>query len=152
MRFFGKTDPAPFSAGVALLALVGQASITPEQVDAANTELSTAGLTGAQLVPSATLDELTATAGRVETAEAAVKGYTDSLAAAGAADVAALVAQRDAYKVKADKLDALPGASHTTPTLVPGATDLDKGEPDADQKTIDELPHNKALAGHPLFG
>ena len=103
-------------------------------------------------MPSATLEELTTTAGRVEAAEAAVQGINSSLAAAGAADVAALVAQRDGYKVKADKFDALPGASHTSPNLPEGTSDLDKGEPNADQKAIDDLPHNKALTGHPVFG
>ncbi len=152
MKFFGRTGPAPFTAGVALLALVGQDTVTAEQVDAANTELDAAGLKGAQLVPGAVLDELTAKAGRTDTAEASLKGVNDALAAAGAADVAALVAQRDGYKVKADKFDAKPGASHSNPSLVPGATDLGQGEPDANQKAIDELPHNRALAGNPLFG
>lgn len=151
MRFFGKSDAPSPAFGAALLAIVGAAA-SPEQVDAANQELDAAGIKGAQLVPGAVLDELTAKAGRTETAEAAVQGYTDSLAAAGAADVAALVAQRDGFKVKADLYDKKPGASHTSPNLPEGTSDLDKGEPDADQKAIDDLPHNKALAGHPLFG
>ena len=137
--------------GVAMQALLGQDTVTAEQVDTANAELGTAGLKGAQLVPGAVLDELTAKAGRTDVAEASAKGFTDALAAAGAPDVAALVAQRDAYKEKADKFDAKPGASHSNPSLVPGATDLDKGEPDANQKAIDELPHNRAIAGNPLF-
>jgi hypothetical protein len=151
MKLFGKTGPAPLLFGAAMLALVGT-SASAEQVDAANQELDAAGIKGAQLVPGAALDELTAKADRTDTAEAAAKGFTDSLATAGVESVAALVAQRDAYKVKADKFDKKPGADHTNPTLESGKTDVEGGEPDAYQKAIDDLPHNKALAGHPIFG
>ena len=34
-------------------------------------------------------------------------------------------------------------AQHYVPT---------NGTPDAHQQAIDNLPHNKALAGHPMFG
>lgn len=152
MKFFGLGAAAPLTLGVAMQALLGQDTVSAEQVDAANTELATAGLKGAQLVPGAVLDELTAKAGRTDAAEASAQGMTEALAAAGAADVAALVAQRDGYKVKADKFDKAPGASHTTPSLQPGASDVNPTEPDADQKAIGELGHNKALAGHPMFG
>ena len=151
LKFFGGSAASSPVFGAALLAIVGAAA-SPEQVDAANQELDAAGIKGAQLVPGAVLDELTAKAGRTDAAEASAKGMTEALTAAGATDVAALVAQRDAYKVKADKFDAKPGASHSNPSLVPGATDLGQGEPDANQKAINDLPHNKALAGNPLFG
>ena len=151
LQLFGKSSPAPLVFGAALLALVGT-DASAEQVDAANQELAAAGIQGAQLVPGATLDELTTKASRADTADASVNATTAALTAAGAADVAALVAQRDAYKVKADKFDKAPGADHTTPALEAGATDLDKDEPDANQKAIDDMPHNKALAGNPLFG
>jgi hypothetical protein len=151
MKLFGKSGPSVVAFGAAMLALVGT-SASAEQVDAANQELDAAGIKGAQLVPGAALDELTAKADRTDTAEAAAKGFTDSLATAGVESIAALVAQRDAYKVKADKFDKKPGADHTTPTLEAGKSDLEQGEPDADQKAIDDLPHNKALAGHPMFG
>jgi hypothetical protein len=150
LKLFG-SSPAPLVFGTAMLALVGT-SASAEQVDAANQELDAAGIKGAQLVPGAHLDELTAAAERVTTAEASVKGYTDALAAAGAADVAALVAQRDAYKVKADKFDKQGGASHTNPVLPEGKSDVEDDAPDANQKAIDALPHNAALAGNPLFG
>ena len=151
MKLFGKSGPAPAVFGAAMLALVGT-SASAEQVDAANQELDAAGIQGAQLVPGATLDELTAKADRTDTAELAAKGHTDALAAAGVESVAALVAQRDGYKVKADKFDKAPGASHTNPNLEAGKTDVEQGEPDAHQQAIDNLPHNKALAGHPMFG
>jgi len=137
--------------GAAMLALVGTTA-SAEQVDAANQDLDAAGIKGAQLVPGATLDELTAKADRTDAAEAAAQGYTDALAAAGATDIAALVAQRDGFKAKADKFDKLPGAGHSNPLLEAGKTDVEQGEPNADQVAIDNLPHNKALAGHPMFG
>jgi hypothetical protein len=151
MKLFGKSGAPALAFGAAMLALVGTTA-TAEQVDAANQELDAAGIKGAQLVPGATLDELTAKADRVDTAEAAAKGHTDALAAAGVESVAALVAQRDGYKVKADKFDKAPGAGHTTPTLEAGKSDVEETAPDADQETINGLAHNKALDGHPLFG
>lgn len=138
--------------GAAAHALVAATAITDEQLTAANSELSAAGVTGAQLITEAAYTDLSAKADRAEAAEATAKGFTDALAAAGVADVAALVKQRDEFKVKADKFDKGPGASHTNPNLQAGKSDVDPVEPDADQKAIDELPHNKALAGHPLFG
>jgi hypothetical protein len=151
IKFFGKSDAPALAFGPAMLALVG-ATASPEQVDAANQELDAAGIQGAQLVPGATLDELTAKAGRTDTAEAAAKGHTDALAAAGVESMAALVAQRDGYKVKADKFDKNPGAGHTTPVLPEGESDVEDTAPDADQETINNLAHNKALDGHPMFG
>lgn len=140
-----------FSA-VAALAGLAAAAITPELVAAANDELEEKGVTGAALITQATFDDLEAKAKRVDTAEATAKGFTDALAAAGVADIAALVSQRDGYKVKADKFDKVPGAHHTNATLKAGETDVEADEPDAHQQAIDELPHNKALAGHPIFG
>jgi hypothetical protein len=151
MKFFGKSDTPALAFGASMLALVGTAA-SPEQVDAANQELDAAGIKGAQLVPGAVLDELTAKADRTEAAEASVSATTAALAAAGAADLTALVAERDAFKIKADKFDKAPGASHTTPNLAAGQTDVDTAEPDADQKAIGALPHNQALDGHPMFG
>jgi hypothetical protein len=152
MKLFGLGAAAPLVLGSAMLAIVGKESVTAEQAEAANTELTAAGIKGAQLITEAAFTELSEKAGRVDAAEATAKGFTDALAAAGAADMTALVAQRDGYKVKADKFDKGPGADHTTPTLEAGKTDVEQGEPNADQKAIDELPHNKALAGHPMFG
>lgn len=150
MTLFAKKGASPLLFGAALLALTSTTA-TAEQVDAANQELDAAGIKGAQLVPGATLEELTVKAGRTDTAEAAAKGFTDALTTAGAADVAALVAQRDGYKVKADLYDKAPGAGHTTPALPAGTSDVEQGEPDANQQAIDDLPHNKALDNNPLF-
>jgi ClpP class serine protease len=137
--------------GAAAHALVANQSITPEQATAANAELTAAGVTGVQFITEAAADEFEAQAGLLTLAQASVQATADALAAAGVTDIAALVSQRDAYKVKADKYDKAGGAQHTTPNLEAGATDIDAGEPDANQKAIDELPHNKALDGNPLF-
>ena len=138
--------------GAAAHALVAATAITDEQLTAANSELTAAGVTSAQLITEAAYTDLSAKADRAEAAEATAKGYADALAAAGVTDIAALVKQRDEFKVKADKFDKAPGASHSTANLKAGESDVDPVEPDADQKAIDELPHNKALAGHPMFG
>ena len=152
MKLFGLGASASLTMGAAVSALIGQAAVTTDQAIAANTELSAAGITGVQLITKAAFEELDGKATRLDAAEATARGFTEALTAAGAADVAALVAQRDGYKVKADLYDKKPGASHTTPALPTGTSDVDKGEPDADQKALDALPHNKALAGHPMFG
>ena len=138
--------------GAAAHALVANKTITDEQLSAANEEIATAGIAGAQLITEAAYNDLMAKAGRADAAEATAQGFTDALAKAGATDIAALVKQRDDYKVKADKFDKAPGAGHTQPNLEAGATDIDKDEPTADQKTMDGLAHNKALSGHPMFG
>ncbi|MFC7669300.1 hypothetical protein ACFQT0_19525 [Hymenobacter humi] len=142
-----------------MLALVGKDAISAEEAIAANTELAEAGIKGAQLINEATFTELTEKAGRVDTAEQAateaqetITATTEALTAAGVDSVSALVAERDAYKVKADKYDLKPGASHSAAVLPAGTSDVEKGEPDAHQEAIDSLPHNKALSGHPLFG
>ena len=139
-------------AAVAALAGLAAAAITPELVATANEELEEKGVTGAQLITEAQHDAYEAQAGLLSTAQASVQATTDALAAAGATDIAALVAQRDAYKVKADKFDKAGGAQHTAPNLEAGKSDIDAGEPDANAQAIAALPHNSALDNHPLFG
>jgi ClpP class serine protease len=138
--------------GTAAHALVAAETITEEQLTAANSELAAANVTGAKFITEAAFNDLFAKAERVDAAEASAKGMTDALAAAGATDIAALVAQRDGFKVKADKFDKAPGAGHTQPNLEAGRTDIETPEADEHAKAIAELPHNKALDGHPLFG
>ncbi|UOQ99891.1 hypothetical protein MUN81_10410 [Hymenobacter sp. 5317J-9] len=156
MKVFGRTLGAALVFGAAMTALVGKETVSAEEAEAANGELEEAGIKGAQLINEATFTDLSEKAGRVDAAEKtaadAAKVTSDALAAAGAESIEALVAQRDAYKVKADKFDKLPGAGHTAPALEAGKSDVEEQEPDAHQKAIDNLPHNKALAGHPLFG
>lgn len=158
MKVFGRTlgAGAALVFGAAMTALVGKETVSAEEAEAANAELTAAGVTGAQLLNEATLTDLSEKAGRVDVAEKAAadaaKVTTDALAAAGADSIEALVAQRDGYKVKADKFDKAPGAPQTTPTLAAGKTDVEQDEPDAHQQAIDELPHNRAITGHPMFG
>ena len=152
MKLFGRELGTTLAFGAAMTALVGKETVSAEEAVAANEELTAAGITGANLIHEAYFNELSEKAGRTDAAEQATKATTDALATAGAESIAALVAQRDGYKVKADKFDKAPGATQTNPALAAGQTDIDQGEPDAHQKAIDELPHNKAIAGHPMFG
>ncbi|MDO7853165.1 hypothetical protein [Hymenobacter convexus] len=155
LNLFNKAGAA-LVFGAAMTALVGKETVSAEEAVAANEELTEAGIKGAQLINEASFNELTEKAGRVDVAEKAAadaaKATTDALAAAGAESIEALVAQRDGYKVKADKFDKQPGAGHTTPVLEAGHSDVEQTEPDAHQQAIDELPHNKAIDGHPMFG
>ena len=135
-----------------MTALVGKETVSAEEAEAANGELAEAGIKGAQLINEATFTDLTEKAGRTDVAEQATQATTDALAAAGADSIEALVAQRDGYKVKADKFDKAPGATQTNPVLPTGQSDVEENAPDANQKAIDDLPHNKALDNNPLFG
>lgn len=137
---FGKNK---FSA-VAALAGLAATAITSELVAAANDELEEKGVTGAQLITEAAYTDLTAKAGRVEAAE---KSTTDLTAAN-----TKLITELATANQELTTLRKAAGASHTTPILGAGETDIEKGEPDAHQKAIDALPHNQALAGHPFFG
>lgn len=152
MKLFGRELGAALVFGAAMTALVGKETVSAEEAEAANGELAEAGIKGAQLINEAAFDDLTEKAGRTDTAEATAKGFSDALAAAGAESIEALVAQRDGYKVKADKYDKAPGATQTNPTLKAGESDVEENAPDAHQQAMDELPHNKAIAGHPMFG
>ena len=145
---FGKK----LTLGAAAHVLVNAETVSPEQATAANEELKAAGVTGALLITEAAFNDLMAKASRTGKAEATASGYAAALAAAGVADIAALVQQRDEFKVKADQFDKAPGASHSSPGLKAGESDVEPGEPDAHAKAIAELPHNKALDGHPVFG
>lgn len=153
MGIFGNKNPMPAT----MLALVGATAVTAEQATAANAELSAGGITGASLVPAATLTELQAQAGQLatmttarDTAQASLQAMNDALAAAGAADVAALVSSRDEWKTKAETYGSQAGTMGTN-----AKKDADNmGETSAAsaaQKAIDELPHNKALENNPLF-
>ena len=156
MKLFGKELGAALVFGAAMTALVGKETVSAEEAEAANGELAEAGIKGAQLINQASFNDLTEKAGRTDVAEKAAtdaaKVTSDALAAAGAESIEALVAQRDGYKVKADKFDKAPGAQQTNPTLAAGKTDVEEQAPDAHQTAIDDLPHNKAIAGHPMFG
>ena len=159
LELFKKSPAAGLTFGTAMMAMVGKETISAEEATSANTELADAGIKGAQLINEATFTDLTEKAGRVDAAEQAATDAqqaattaTEALAATGVDSISALVAERNAYKVKADKFDKSSGANHTSPVLPTGETDVEKGEPDAHQLAIDALPHNQALAGHPLFG
>ncbi|MDO7875530.1 hypothetical protein Q5H93_12370 [Hymenobacter sp. ASUV-10] len=144
MTLFGKKDVATLTLGAAMLALVGKDTVSAEEAGAANEELSTAGITGAQLLNQASFNDLSEKAGRVDAAEkeaADAKASNEKLSAD--------------LKAANDELATLrkkPGATHTTPRLAAGQTDVEADAPDAHQQAIDELPHNQALDNHPIFG
>jgi ClpP class serine protease len=154
MGFFDKK--AAF--GPAMLALVGAETVTAEMASAANAELEAGGIMGAALITSAAFSELEGKAGQLEqmstartSAETTLTAMTEALAAAGATDVASLVASRNEWQQKAEAFGSQPGQMPTS-----AQKDADKtGEPNtttATQKAIDELAHNAALDNHPLFG
>ena len=152
LKLFGKSDATTLVLGASMLALVGNETATAEQVDAANQELDAAGIKGAQLVPGATLDELTEKAGRVDAAEQAA---TDAKAAEKVATDAVAAAEKRADDAEAEmeRMAKQPGATVTHPRKSKDKNDVEEeAGADAHQKAIDELPHNKALVGHPVFG
>ena len=143
MKLFGKSTT--LTLGAAMLALVGNESASAEQVDAANQELDTAGITGAQLVPGAVLDDLTAKADRVDAAE---KAATDAKADLKKSndDLAAATERADKAEKESARLAKLPGADSTTPVRVEGKSDIEEQPSDvaASQKIVDDL-HAKML-------
>jgi ClpP class serine protease len=154
MGIFGNKNPMPAT----MLALVGAAAVTPEQATAANAELAAGGITGATLVPSATLTELQTKATAHDAAlqaqamaEGKVTAMTEALTMAGAPDVPTLAKDRDEWKTKAETYGSQPGQMGTNAKKEGD----DMGEPSAAsaaQKAIDTLAHNAALDNHPLFG
>lgn len=151
MKLFSKNSPAQLTLGAAMLALVGKETVSAEEAEAANGELAGAGVTGAQLITEAAFKELTdqASAGDEagkarDKAAADLKAVTDALAAAGAADVAALVAQRDEARQKAEEYGAQPGAMGTT--AAKEKPDVSEEGGDANEKLVAEL-HEKMLRG-----
>ncbi|OWP62896.1 hypothetical protein CDA63_11805 [Hymenobacter amundsenii] len=144
LKFFGKSGGlATALMGTAMLAIIGNESASAEQIDAANQELDAAGMKGAQLVPTGTLEELTAKADRVDTAEAAVttaqgaeKTATDALAAA--------TKRADEAEAEVVRLGAQSGAAPTAPRKDAAKNDVQEPSANDHQKTVDAL-HAKML-------
>jgi len=109
MSLFGKNK---FPAVAALAGLTG-AALTADLVTAANTELETAGITGAALITEAVHDQLEADATAWNAAHTALE-------AAGATDVAALAADRDKWKEKAETYGDQPGELPTSAAKTDG--------------------------------
>lgn len=145
LKLFGKSATTTLTLGAAMLALVGNESASAEQVDAANQELDTAGIKGAQLVPGAVLDDLTAKADRVDTAEAA-KAEADKKNLDLTEANQKLTDDLAAEKKKTAELGKKPGAESTTPVRADGKTDIEEKPTDvaANQKIVDDL-HAKML-------
>jgi hypothetical protein len=145
MKLFGKEiGTATLVFGAAMTALVDKPTVTSEEVDAANAELGAAGIAGAALITEAAFSDLSTKAGRVDTAEASVKAYTDALTAAGAKDMAELVAQRDEARQQAADFGSQPGELGTTAEKAKGDVSEEGG--DANAKIVADL-HEKMLQG-----
>ncbi|MDO7876007.1 S49 family peptidase [Hymenobacter sp. ASUV-10] len=129
---FGKNK---FPAVAALAGLQG-AAMTPALVSAANDELEAANITAAALISQTAFDELTAKAGRVDQAEATVKATTDALAAAGAKDVAELIAQRDEARTTAEEYGNQPGELPTSSEKIKSDVEESAETPDKEWEAI----------------
>jgi len=136
-KMFGKNK---YRAVAALAGKKGD-ELTAEMVTAANEELEAEGIEGAALITETEYSALQASA----KAESNLTAQVQTLTAANAT----LTQERDAAVAKAAEYGGQPGAISTAPAKA-GADHIDEG-PDANQLAIDELPHNKALAGNPLF-
>jgi signal peptide peptidase SppA len=130
-NMFGKNK---FPAVAALAGLSGDA-LTPELVSAANDELEAQSITGAALIGQAAHQELTA-------ARTSMVGVTAALLTAGAPDVAALAADRDSWKEKAEAFGSQPGVVASQPVKV--AADVNEEGGDDNEKIVDAL-HAKML-------
>lgn len=172
LNLFGKKDAATPTLGAAMLALVGAATVTPEMATAANAELTAMGILGAALITEAALDgletaetawdatqealttagatDVAALAAERDTLKAGMASVTAALTAAGAADVAALAADRDKHKADAEQFGNQSGVMGTSSTKITPDASEEGGDEHA--RAIEALPHNKALAGHPVFG
>jgi signal peptide peptidase SppA len=133
-NMFGKNK---FPAVAALAGLTG-AALTADLVTAANAELEAAGITGAALITEATHDALEADATAWNAAHTALE-------AAGVTDVAALAADRDSWKEKAEAFGSQPGTLPTSSTKT--TPDANEEGTDDNAKLVDEL-HEKMLSGN----
>jgi signal peptide peptidase SppA len=127
----------------AVAALSGKKAeeITQEMVKAANEELEADGITGVALITEAEHDAFEAAAA----SESDLKAQVQTLTAANLT----LTQERDAAVAKAAEYGSQAGAAPTSPAKT-GADHKD-ATPDTNELAIDELPHNKALVGNPLF-
>lgn len=133
MSLFGKNK---FPAVAALAGLTG-AALTPELVSAANAELEAAGITGAALITEAAHDQLAADATAWNAAHTALE-------AAGATDVAALAADRDAWKEKAETYGDQPGELPTSAAKTDGDVQDEGG--DENERIVAET-HARMMGG-----
>jgi ClpP class serine protease len=136
-QMFGKNK---YKAVAALAGKKGD-EITQEMVDAANAELEADGITGVALITEAQHDAFEAAVASEKTLQTQVQTLTEANTK--------LTGERDAAQAKADEYGEKAGEKPTSAKKT--GVDTPTGEPDANQKAIDELPHNQALAGNPLF-
>lgn len=143
LKIFGRGGLATATMGAAMLAIIGNESASAEQIDAANQELDAAGLKGAQLVPTGTLEELTAKADRLDAAETAATAA--KAAEKTAADALTAATKRaDEADAEVTRLGSQSGAAPTAPRKDAAKNDVEEPGADDHQKAVDAL-HAKML-------
>ena len=147
-------DYLKMPALLALKGLTGEAVSEP-LVEAANEEIKAKGITGVAVVSASVFEAAVAAMNAapvdntaLTTAQADVARLTTELATAKAAEATAATALATA-RTEITRLGGLNGDEKTQ--LQKGAeTQADAGDDDSAQ-LIANLPHNKALAGNPMF-
>ncbi|GAA3953938.1 hypothetical protein GCM10022406_39530 [Hymenobacter algoricola] len=125
-------------------ALVGKETVSAEEATAANEELEGMGITGAALINSASYEEMSEKAGRVDAAESA-QAAADKKMLELEANNTKLTNDLATETARADKNAKLPGAEATTPARQDGKSDVDEpATADANEKLVAEL-HAKML-------
>lgn len=141
MKLFGnKTTATTLTLGAAMMALVGKETVSAEEAEAANTELEGLNITGAALINSATYEELSEKAGRVDAAEQAATEAGEKVTDLEAKNTK-LTNDLQAANERADKLAKTPGATHTSAVRTPGENDLadEPSDAEANQKLVEAL-------------
>lgn len=125
-------------------ALAGITEATPEQLAQANADLTEAGITNHTIVPESMITEAENTTKALATAQTEVTRLTNELATANQ-NVTNLTAENATLKQKVEKVPFNGPKQDADPKTEKTAEELT-------QEEISQLPHNKALDGHPLFG
>lgn len=126
-----------------VLALKGVAKPTAEQIDLANGELTTEGITNVTLVEESFITDAAAASAEVARLTAELVAATEGLATVNTAmDVLGITAAASATQVTAltAQLAALPGATHTSKT---GEDTPPADEVDDTETILANLPHNR---------
>lgn len=140
-----------------IAALSGKDTVSAEELTAANQELAEAGISAVELVDSTAYAATIERSARAEAADTERQQLTEQVGELTTANAgltttnAQLTEQLATANAEVARLGALDGGRTTAPVRAGGASDLDEGGTSADA-VIANLPHSKALDGHPLFG
>lgn len=128
-----------------ITALAGKNEASQEELDAANAELTQAGVTGFAVVPESLITEAAAVTTERDTLQAEKTTLTASLTAA-TAQVTALTTENFTMKTKLAQ-----GPAAVAPAVEKNDPVTEKTADELSAEEIAALPHNQALAGNPLF-